>query len=418
MNAHLIVEEWTGIPPKQATRKPTGKAPKLVTAQQPREVVAPLPVQAAEPVAVVGVAAHVGPWADTRELQEHVLSGDVVPPKPKTNGWSLASEPSPAGFYIDELKLPIDRFRIPPKELEETLPQQLLMLQVAAAALDDAACSEASGGHKPPESTSGADHPTTGTFIGLGLDLNTTNFHLRWSALAADADPDNASPPLSANRTMGALGSIAASRIARAFHFGGPSHTVCSEEGSAARAIELGVRALQSRDLDRALVGGVDLAGDPRVVLPGGVRFPGEGGVAFVLKRLADAERDGDRIYAIIRGVGVAANAESASKRAVHDAGISEVPAVGFDATADVGNTGFASGGVSFLKACLALYQEVLPGDAPQYWLHNRREGPRRASVNASGADGSHFAFILEEHTGHTSGRTPKREQPLAVPAR
>ena len=43
------------------------------------------------------------------------------------------------------------------------------------------------------------------------------------------------------------------------------------------------------------------------LVLPGGVRFPGEGAVAFVLKRLADAERDGDRVYAVIRGVGVAA---------------------------------------------------------------------------------------------------------------
>ena len=105
----------------------------------------------------------------------------------------------------------------------------------------------------------------------------------------ADArrSPDDASPPLTANRTMGALGSIAASRIARTFHFGGPSHTVCSEEGSAARAIELGVRALRAKDLDRALVGGVDLAGDPRVVLPGEVRTPADGAVAFVLKRLA-----------------------------------------------------------------------------------------------------------------------------------
>ena len=68
----------------------------------------------------------------------------------------------------------------------------------------------------------------TGVFVGLGLDLNTTNFHFRWSVLAktkewarqlgiADADfpaweralLDAAGPPLSANRTMGALGSIA-----------------------------------------------------------------------------------------------------------------------------------------------------------------------------------------------------------------
>ena len=77
---------------------------------------------------------------------------------------------------------------------------------------------------------------------------------------------------------MGALGSIAASRIARTFHFGGPSHTVCSEEGSAARAMELGVRALQAGELDRALVGGVDLACDPRIVLARrSANFPARG---------------------------------------------------------------------------------------------------------------------------------------------
>ena len=101
---------------------------------------------AAEPVAVVGVAAHVGPWADAREFKSTCSPATRSEPKPKANGWALAGSPCPAGFYIDELKLPIDRFRIPPKELEETLPQQLLMLQVAAAALDD---SQASEGRKP-----------------------------------------------------------------------------------------------------------------------------------------------------------------------------------------------------------------------------------------------------------------------------
>ena len=140
-------------------------------------------------------------------------------------------------------------------------------MQVAAAALDDAA------GGRTRESE-GKDQPGSGAFIGLGLDPNTMNFHLRWSCLAQNPLSDPPIPPLTANRTMGALGSIAASRIARAFHFGGPSHTVCSEEGSAARALELGIRALQAGDLERALVGGVDLAGDPRLVLPGNVERP------------------------------------------------------------------------------------------------------------------------------------------------
>src|SRR5262249_16459026 len=163
--------------------------------------------------------------------------------------------------------------------------QQLLMLRVAAAALDDCQSKPT-----PPD----ASDPNTGVFIGLGLDPNTTNFHLRWSLLASgehEFPVDLASPPLTANRTMGALRSTAARRSGGAFPRGGPSHTVCSEEASAARAVELAVRALQANEIDRALVGGVDLAGDPRLVLPGAVKLPGEGAVAMVLKRLADAER-------------------------------------------------------------------------------------------------------------------------------
>ena len=112
-----------------------------------------------------------------------------------------------------------DQFRIPPKELEEVLPQQLLVLKAAAAALANGGWNEAL-------------LLRTGVFIGLGLDLNTTNFHLRWVMLdkarawarqrgltPAQIDTwaaqlrDAAGPPLTANRTMGALASVAASRI-------------------------------------------------------------------------------------------------------------------------------------------------------------------------------------------------------------
>ncbi|VTR99523.1 3-hydroxyacyl-acp dehydratase : Polyketide synthase family protein OS=Singulisphaera acidiphila (strain ATCC BAA-1392 / DSM 18658 / VKM B-2454 / MOB10) GN=Sinac_3637 PE=4 SV=1: ketoacyl-synt: Ketoacyl-synt_C: ketoacyl-synt: FabA: FabA [Gemmata massiliana] len=435
VNAHLLVEEWTGSASANSART---SPPKFIAVNGRNGSVPPEKSQAAEAIAVVGMGAHVGSWGDARALQEYLLNGESGEAHTKTNGWALASEPCPPGFYIDELKLPIDKFRIPPKELEETLPQQLLALQVAAAALDD----QANGRPQPL----GDGDPTTGVFIGLGLDPNTTNFHLRWSAIAAGANPDDASPPLTANRTMGALGSIAASRIARAFHFGGPSHTVCSEEGSAARAIELGVRALQAHELDRALVGGVDLAGDPRLVLPGEARVPGEGAVALVLKRLTDAERDGDRVYAVIRGTGVAADADTALARAAADAGVPRDSALALDdAPALAGDTGATSGAVNVLSACLALYQEMLPNPSPTpplsgeglktvegsvppsflgkgvrglgspcYWLHNRIAGPRRAHVRASGADGSHFAFVLEEHAAK-SRPAPDRAQPLGA---
>lgn len=391
VNAHLLLEEW---------RESKG-----------HPVTTPRTQSDAGPIAIVGLAAQFGSWDDTRKLQEYVLGGTVAEAKPKMNGWAQAREAPPPAFGMEEVHIPIDRFRIPPKELEETLPQQLLMLQVAAAALEDAT----DAGSKTTE----VNAVRTGAFVGLGLDLNTTNFHLRWSCIAAGVPVDHAGPPLTANRTMGALGSIAASRVARAFQFGGPSHTVCSEEASAARAVELGVRALQNGELDCAVVGGVDLACDPRMVLPGAIERPGEGAAAFVLKRLADAERDGDRVYAVIRGIGVASDAEAALRRANFETRGDFDGVIAFDATDDVGHTGAASAGASLAKACLSLRHTILPGNPSHYWLHDRAAGPRRATVNASGSDGTHVAIFLEEHAKGTGDltATAEREQPLGARA-
>ena len=229
--------------------------------------------------------------------------------------------------------MPADQFRIPPLELDEMLPQQLLMLQSAAAAVADAGIDR-------------EGNLNTGVFIGIALDLGSTNFSFRWTlperlaawceelGISPDAAEraawcaelqDAASPPLTANRTMGALGNIVASRIAREFRCGGPSFTLSSEESSGIRALATAVRLLQQGEIDRAVVGAVDLAGDLRAVLgqhadrpfssSGAARpfaadadgtIPGEGAAAVVLKRLEDARADGDRIYAVIKGVGIA----------------------------------------------------------------------------------------------------------------
>jgi len=71
----------------------------------------------------------------------------------------------------------------------------------------------------------------------------------------------------------------------------------------------LAVRALRKHELDAALVGAVDLSCEPvhiaasRACLrPAEAEppIPGDAAVAVVLKRLADAVRDGDRIYAVV----------------------------------------------------------------------------------------------------------------------
>ncbi|QEL14306.1 type I polyketide synthase [Limnoglobus roseus] len=441
VNAHLLLEEWKG----QIYAPRSGQAsPRLEDSIPGTELLSKLrrmqarvkelteghpddPEAAEVAVAVVGMAAHCGSLATLREFQEFVLGGTV-----STSGTTT----------IPELHVPLDRFRIPPKELEELLPQQLLMLQTAAAALDDC--------HGKDDAPPDGD-PRTGVFVGLGLDLNTTNFHIRWAAKQANPEyADFAGPPLNANRVMGALGSIAASRIARAFHFGGPSFTVCSEETSAGRALELAVRAVRAGELDRAVVGGVELTSDPRA-LAANDHMACDGAAAVVLKRLSAAQADGDRVYAVIRGVGSASGGSvsgtspdaatyaSSLMRACLDANADpaqigyletaedaeerraletllektkrDVPLVVGSAKLQVGHAGFASPLVGFVKAALALYQNVLPPGGenaalpnaerpttPRYWLHDRTAGPRRAAVGAVGVDGSSFHVVLDEH--------------------
>lgn len=455
INAHVLLEEY----------RPAVSCESVSVSASP-----------GEPIAIVGVGARFGPWRTQSDLRARMLGGGPpVAPAPQRHWWGIResewyrrehpNEQSFLGYYIDELEVPAGQFRIPPNELREMLPQQLLALQTAVAALAEARNWQ-------------AHHKRAGVFLGLGLDLNTTNFHFRWSV--PELDRDAAHPALNANRTMGALGSIAASRIARAFQFEGPSFTICSEDSSAGTALEAAVRALRQRDLDLVLTGGVDLAGDPRAMLAtdrirrysrsGLARLfdqscegplGGEGAACFVLKRLSDAERDGDRVYAVVRGIGTANGGSAgmarpepdayreAARRAFADAGLEpatvtlvigngtgspdedrseadtladifsaggKVQPVLTSAVGDIGHAGAASFAATLLKACLALDQECLPPirnmvrpidqvnrafrilPEPQYWATNRNDGPRRAVVSSSSVDGNCVCAVLEEY--------------------
>ena len=433
INAHVLVEEWT----KDASHV---QVP-VVRGDSP-----------VAPVAIVGMDAHFGSLGSLGAFAQHVLGDERRDPEENGLWWGVQesswfnnggrSAADFKGHFIRELSLPLDRFRIPPMELEHMLPQQSLMLAVAKGAMDDAGLGT-------------EEKLSTGVFIGIGLDLNTTNFHFRWSVLASkepapDTLADAAAPPLIANRTMGALGGIVASRLAREFRIGGPSFTLSSEETSGFKALEAAVRALQTGSLDQALVGAVDLAGDVRAVLaahdarPDGQRgtpLLGEGAAAFVLKRLEDAEADGDRVYAVIKGLGSATGGgvettvpavrayESALGRAYEDSGIdpgtvsyiethgsgipcedtaeksaldrhfatlAARPATGSVKEA-VGHTGAASGMASLAKTALALYNRVLPGPR-RHWLRNRADGPRRAGVSGMSVDGNCCHVVLEEY--------------------
>ncbi len=331
-NAHVLLEEPTEptrgrsavsvLEPLQAYSRKTDTPNTKTNSLDP---VAP----EGATVAIVGMGARVGPWKNLAEVADRLLGrGEDHRPRPKENHWGLPD--SPLGWFIEELEIPIGRFKIPPREVEEALPQQMLMLQVAQQAIAAADLSD-------------VDRLRTGVFVGVELDLNTTNYHLRWalrSRAAAwaerlgrraageefnqwvDALCDSLTPSLNANRTIGGLGSIAASRIAREFGLGGPSYVISSEETSGVSALQAASRALLQGRIDCAVVGAVDLAGDVRSLISlestGGFGYrdhapsretpivPSDGAVAFVLKRTEDVERDGGQMYAVVRSIGTA----------------------------------------------------------------------------------------------------------------
>lgn len=321
INAHVLLEQWPNVSSRTSVSVPEN-------IQSEAQSSSPVPI------AVVGMGAHVGPWDSLGSFAKRVLGGDRdCRPSTLANRWGFAEGDSFRGHLIESLEFPLTQFRIPPTELREMLPQQLLMLKVAAEALADAKLEDTD-----------AARLRTGVFIGIGLDLNTTNFHLRWNAKKflprsggeqgftpineeftawVEEARDAISPPLTANRTMGALGGIVASRIARAFRIGGPSFTISSEETSGLSALGVALSALQNGEIDTAIVGAVDLAGDQRAVMGQNARRPysnqmtprpfsvqsegpliGEGAVALILRRQDDSERTASSSYATIRGFG------------------------------------------------------------------------------------------------------------------
>ena len=133
-------------------------------------------------------------------------------------------------------------------------------------------------------------------------------------------------PDITEDTMPGELSNCIAGRIANVFNFHGPNYVVDAACASAMAAMSSAAEGLVANDFDVAISGGIDRnmgastfvkfskigalsASGTRPYAEGADGFVmGEGAVIFVLKRLADAERDGDKIYAVLRGIGGASD--------------------------------------------------------------------------------------------------------------
>lgn len=297
-----------------------------------------VPAERPSDIAIIGLGCLLPKAPDVRSYWENILGKvDAITEVPQSRwDWRLYYDQDPKsrdkvyskwGGFIQDTPFDPMRYGIPPNVLPSIEPSQLLTLDVVRAALKDAGYAERSF---PRERTSvilGAG----GGAADLGLAYSARSFlpivdsvpGLPVTSQEIVASLKDVLPEWTEDSFAGILTNVVAGRVANRFDLGGSNYTVDAACASSLAAVSLGVKELESHNSDMVIVGGVDTMQSPFLYLcfskthalsprgrcrtfdetADGIVIS-EGIAMLVLKRLADAERDGDRIYAVIKGVG------------------------------------------------------------------------------------------------------------------
>jgi acyl transferase domain-containing protein/NAD(P)-dependent dehydrogenase (short-subunit alcohol dehydrogenase family) len=258
----------------------------------------------------------------------HWLASDFFDADPKSPDMTYSRQ----GAFLDSVDFAPLEFGIAPKNLEAIDTTQLLGLVVSRDALADSGY--ATGGKPFDRHRASVILGVTGT-LEMVIPLGARLGHPIWRKSLADCgvDPETAEKVVDRigehyvswqeNSFPGLLGNVTAGRIANRLDLGGTNCVVDAACASSLGAVHLAVMELAAGRSDLVISGGFDTFNDifmfmcfsktPALSKSGHARpfdksadgtSLGEGLGAVVLKRLDDAERDGDRIYAVIRGVG------------------------------------------------------------------------------------------------------------------
>ena len=279
-------------------------------------------------IAVVGMSCLLPKAPDARTYWDNILCKvDAVTEVPASRwDWHVYYDPNPGsadkvnskwGGFMDPVHIDPVRYGMPPNSLASIEPLQLLTLAAVGAAVADAGWQE-------------RDLPRARTAVILGIGGGIADLGQQYavrSALPTFIDPV---PEAWLSRLAtwtedsfpGILPNVAAGRVANRFDLSGVNYTVDAACASSLAAVYLACRELESGTSDVVVVGGADTIQNPFAYLcfgkthalsPRGRCAPfdqaadgiaiSEGVAILLLKRLADAERDGDRIRAVIKGV-------------------------------------------------------------------------------------------------------------------
>ncbi|SDW71737.1 6-methylsalicylic acid synthase [Amycolatopsis xylanica] len=267
----------------------------------------------APPIAVIGMACRLPGGIDTPDdLWEFLMAGKdaigEVPPerwaayarRDQETANALRGVTRRGGFLADAAGFDADFFGITPREAELMDPQQRIMLELGWESLEHAGID--------PHTLAGSD---AAVYVGVGSDDYGRQ-------LLEDL------PRIEAWTGIGAAQCAVANRISYTLDLRGPSFSVDTACSSSLVALHLACAGLRDGECAVALAGGVNVIAGPglsKVLDEAGATSAqgrsrpfdaeadgygrGEGAGIVVLKRLSDAEADGDRILAVIRGSAV-----------------------------------------------------------------------------------------------------------------
>ncbi len=315
VNAHVIVEQDSPAPNPAPPVLPIASAPPA-------------------PLAITGMAAHFGQYATLDAFAAALYNGaQDFRPLPETRWKGLQPTPqAPLGAWLESFDFDFRRFRLPPLPADQVIPQHLLLLQVADAAIRDAGLS--SGGNVAVLVAMGTEmalHQFRGRVdLAWQIEQSLTASGLLLSETERERLTQLARESLYAypqvNQYTSFIGNVIASRVAAHHDFTGPAFTVSDEGASVLRALDLARLLLHSDPtLEAVVVGAVDLTGGVERLTalqqhaplhsgnePPSFSFaehstgwlPGEGAGAVVVRRLADVPAS-QRVYACLDGLAI-----------------------------------------------------------------------------------------------------------------
>ncbi len=306
-----------------------GAAALLAERRAALQAPAPVPGQGPVDIAIIGMSTLLPKAGSTQAYWENILDKvDAITEIPSHRwDWRLYFDAdrqakdkiySKWGGFLDDLAFDPTKFGMPPKSIEAVDPMQLMALEVARRTLADAGYDGRPFDRERASVIIGASGGTGDVGSQYGLRSELPRFQGALPSDVADRLPE-----WTEDSFAGILLNVIAGRIANRLNFGGVNFTTDAACGSSLAAVYQAVTELAAGRSDIVIAGGVDTVQGPfgylcfsktQALSPRGrcntFDASGDGiviseGIAMVaLKRLADAERDGDRIYAVIKGVG------------------------------------------------------------------------------------------------------------------